>query len=309
VGGERLLGRESCARGARPCNVHGGRGFAYPALMNQRTGAVLCPNCRKLVGVNEPVCPFCGFKAPGLFGFGPALQRLARQLDLPKLVIGACVALYVVSLLLDPGAAFRMQGMFDFLSPSSGALAVLGMTGRFATDHGRWWTLLTSVFLHGSLLHLLFNMAVTSRFLPEVVELYGGARAWTIYVVAGVVGFVLSNLATGAPTIGASGSVFGLFAALIVFGRRTHQHVMTQQLWTMAAVMFLAGFISFGGMNVNVWAHAGGFAGGFVAAEAMKFSNERPGLGALLVSWGLLVAVIGAFATQMLFIARVFAGG
>ncbi len=276
--------------------------------MNQRTGSVICPNCRKLVGINERNCPFCGHPAPGLYGYGPALQRIAQRFDLPKIVIGACVAMYVVSILLDPGAAFRMQGIFDFLSPSNGALAVLGMTGRFATESGRWWTLLTAVFLHGSLLHLLFNMAITSRFLPEVVELYGGARAWIIWVVAGVVGFVVSNLATGAPTIGASGSVFGLFASLIVFGRRTRQHVVTQQLWTMAAVMFLMGFISFGGMNVNVWAHGGGFAGGFVAAEAMKFSNERTGPGALMVAWGLVLALVLAFGAQAVMITRLFLG-
>jgi hypothetical protein len=49
---------------------------------------------------------------------------------------------------------------------------------------------------------------------------------------------------------------------------------------------------------------------GFVAAEAMKFSNERPGCVARwLVSWGLMVAVVGAFAVQMAFIFRVFTGG
>ena len=41
----------------------------------------------------------------------------------------------------------------------------------------------------------------------------------------------------------------------------------------------------------------------------MKFSNERPGVGALAVSWGLMVAVVGAFAVQMAFIFRVFTGG
>ena len=275
--------------------------------MNPRTGAVLCPNCRKLVGVNEPVCPFCGFKAPGLFGYGPALQRLALRFDLTKLVIGATVAVFVLSLLIAPRAIFGSD-MFDFLSPASGALVVLGMTGRFATDEGRWWTLLNSVFLHGSLLHLLFNMAITSRFFPEVVELYGAARAWIVYMVAGVVGFALSNLATGAPTIGASGAVFGLFAAQIVFGRRTHQHVVTRQLWMMAGIMFLAGFIGLGGMNVNVWAHAGGFAGGFVAAEAMKFSNERPGAGTLVLAWGLAAAVVAAFAIQFTVLVRALTG-
>jgi hypothetical protein len=110
VGRERLLGRESCARGARPCNVHGGRGFAYPALMNQRTGAVLCPNCRKLVGVNEPVCPVLWFQGTRLVRLRARAPATGEQLDLPKLVIGACVALYVVSLLLDPGAAVPHAG-------------------------------------------------------------------------------------------------------------------------------------------------------------------------------------------------------
>jgi rhomboid protease GluP len=285
------------------------RRIAYPARMKQRTGSVLCPNCRKLVGVSESVCPFCGQPAPGMFGYGPALQRLARGFELPKLVIGTCVAMYVVSLLLDPTGIFRMQGMFDFLSPSNGALFLMGMTGRFAIEQGRWWTVLTAIFLHGSLLHVLFNMAITSRFLPEVVELYGAARAWIIFTIAGTVGFGASILAANSATVGASGSVFGLFAGLIVYGRRTRQHVVTQQLWTMAILMFLIGFINIGGTNVDIFAHAGGFAGGFVAAEFMKFSNERPGLPTLVLAWGLAILLAAAFVMQGVMIVRLFLGG
>ncbi len=256
----------------------------------------MCPDCGKLVDVNEPKCPYCGRPAPGLFGYGPVLQRFLGGFDLSMAIIAACVLLYVIALLLDPRGLFRMAGMFDILAPTNSALAVLGMTGAFALADGRWWTLITAVFLHGSLLHLLFNMAIGRRYLTDVVHLYGPARAWVIFIVAGVVGFALSDFAAGVPTIGASGSIFGLLGALIVYGRRTKQHGVAQQLWMSAGVMFLFGFLM---PSVNNWAHAGGFAGGFVAAEALSFAGRRESRVLLGVAWGSALMVVLAFVLQL----------
>lgn len=264
--------------------------------MRKRSGAVVCPGCRRLVEVSENACPYCGRPAPGLFGYGPLLQRLTGGFDLSVAIIGGCIALYVVSLLIDPRGLFRMAGMFDILAPTSSALAVLGMTGSFAMAGGQWWTLLTAVFLHGSLLHLLFNMAITRQYLPNVVALFGAARAWVIFFVAGVGGFALSNVASGVPTIGASGAIFGLLAALIVYGRRTRQHAIAQQLWMSAGVMFLFGFIM---PSVNNWAHAGGFAGGFIAAEALSFQGRRESRVLLALAWGTALLTVGAFVFQI----------
>ena len=280
-------------------------GAAYAARMRKRTGAVVCPECGKLVDVSEPKCPYCGRPAPGLFGYGPALQRLLGNFDLSFAIVAACTALYVMALLLDPRAIFRMAGLFDILAPTNGALAVLGMTGAFALADGRWWTLLTAVFLHGSLLHLLFNMAIGRRYLADVVHLYGPARAWVIFIVAGVVGFALSDFAAGVPTIGASGSIFGLLGALIVYGRRTHQQAVAQQLWMSAGVMFLFGFLM---PSVNNWAHAGGFAGGFVAAEALSFAGRRESRTLLAVAWGSVLLVVLAFVLQLWRFAGVLLG-
>jgi len=277
--------------------------------MRKRSGAVVCPGCGRLVDVNEPRCPYCGQGAPGMFGYGPALQQLTNRLDLTLGIIAACVGLYVISLALDPSAILRKEdgfNLFSLLSPSGRALAVLGMTGNFAMAQGRWWTLLTAIFLHGSLLHLAFNMVIMRQFLGNVIELYGTARAWIIFVVAGVVGFVLSNLATGAPTIGASGSIFGLLGAMIVYGRRSGQHSVTQRLWSSALVMFLFGFFMPG---INNWAHAGGFAGGFVAAEALSISNRREGPGLLMLSGAAALAVVAAFAAQIARLVRAMLGG
>jgi rhomboid protease GluP len=265
--------------------------------MRKTSGAVVCPGCGRLVDVNEPVCPYCGRTSPGMFGYGPALQRLLGAFNLSVAVIGGCVLLYVLSLIIDV-RGIRMAGMFDMLSPSSNALLTLGMTGGFALARGWWWTLLTAVFLHGSLLHLLFNMVVTRQYLPHVVELYGSARAWVIFVVAGVAGFAVSILASPRwPTMGASGAIFGLLAALIVYGRRTRQHAVTQQLWVSAGMMFLFGFLM---PNVNNWAHAGGFAGGFIASEALSFSGRRESRLLLLLAWGSALLVPAAFTLQLL---------
>ena len=268
-------------------------------FMRKRTGAVVCPGCGRLVDVNEPVCPYCGRTSPGMFGYGPVLQRLFGRFDLSYALIASCAVLYALSLAINPTGITVMAGMFDILSPSMTALAVLGMTGRFAMEQGRWWTILTAVFLHGSLLHILFNMVFLRQYLPYVINLYGAARAWVIFVVAGIVGFAVSNLAAGVPTIGASGSLFGLLAALIVYGRRTHQHAVANQLWMSAAVMFGFGFFM---QSVNNWAHAGGFAGGFVTAEALSFSGRRESPMLLGLAWGSALLVVAAFVLQLLWI-------
>jgi len=268
-------------------------------FMRKRTGAVVCPGCGRLVDVNEPVCPYCGRPSPGMFGYGPALQRLLGGFDLPAAIVTGCAVLYILSLAIDPRHILAMAGMFDILAPSGNALAVLGMTGGFAMQQGRWWTVLTAVFLHGSQLHILFNMVITRQYLPHVVELYGTARAWVIFVIAGIVGFAVSNLAAVPYTIGASGAIFGLLAALIVYGRRTRQHAVAQQLWMSAGVMFLFGFVM---PSVNNWAHAGGFAGGFVAAEALSFSGRRESPLLLGIAWGSALMVVAAFTLQLLWI-------
>src|SRR5438552_2778698 len=122
----------------------------------------------------------------------------------------------------------------------------------------------------------------------------GACRAFVIFWIAGAVGFLVSNLAGGAPSIGASGSIFGLLAALIVYGRRTHHQVLTRQLWQWAILMFVMAFVL---SNVNNWAHAGGFAGGWVTAEAMRFHEEkRETPGVQMLALALLLVTVAGFA-------------
>jgi rhomboid protease GluP len=256
--------------------------------MRKTEGSLVCAQCGKLIGINEPTCPYCGAWRPGLFGFAPALQRIVgRQLDLVGLIVMTCITLYAVSLLLQPEAMFSGGGLLSFLSPGNRALYQLGMTGGFAWDLGWWWTLLTANYLHGGLLHIFFNMMWVRNLAPAATDVYGPARTFVIFNISGVIGFYLSNVMSGVPTIGASAGIFGLLAALIVYGRKRGNSMMSTQLWQWALILGVFGFIMPG---VNNWAHGGGFAGGWVAAHLMGFSDEQRESAVVIVS---ALALIG----------------
>ena len=243
--------------------------------MRQVQGSVVCPQCSRLVGVSEEKCPFCGAWRPGLFGWATVLRRaLGGRLDLFTLIVGSCGTLYALALLVSVagGEDILGGGLFSMLSPGRVALLQLGMTGGFAMDRGWWWTVLTAMYLHGSLLHIVFNVMWIRNLGPAVTEVYGAGRAFLLFNVAGAGGFLASYVMTGTPTIGASGSIFGLLAALIVYGRRRGSSVVTQQLWQYAILLGLFGFIMPG---INNWAHGGGFAAGWIAAQVMNLDDER----------------------------------
>ena len=278
-----------------------------PILGRMSPGSMICPGCGKLIGVDEERCPFCGAWRPGLYGMTPRLQRLfGRRLDLNGLIVTSCVALYVVALALQPGAILHPAGLLNILSPGTRALYQLGMTGGLAWQQGWWWTVFSAIYLHGGLLHIFFNLMWIRQLGPGVTEVYGPARSFILFTVAGAFGFLVSDVVSGVPTIGASGSIFGLLAALIVYGRRRHIAVLSSQLWQWAVVLFVMGFLMSG---VNNWAHLGGFAGGWLSASLMRFEDEKRETPAVQVlALALLALTAGAVVMSFLQVTKVMIG-
>jgi rhomboid protease GluP len=243
----------------------------------QKSGSVLCTSCGKLVGVRDPVCWNCGRRNPGLWGFGPVLRGLGRDLGMTTIVIAGCAILYAATLLYSP-RQIGSGGIFDFLSPGTLSLFQFGASGAIPVfQFGRWWTVLSASWLHGSLLHIFFNMMWVRQLAPEVVELYGAPRAVILYTAAGVAGFTLSSCAGllfgGMPisflrgaqlTTGASASIFGLLGALLYYGRRGGSSHISTQARSLAVVLFIFGFIM---PNIDNYAHLGGFLGGYGMAK------------------------------------------
>lgn len=267
-----------------------------------RTGALLCPSCRKLISADERKCPYCGALHPGMFGLAPALQRLfGARMDLVPALIGACAVLYALSLLLDLGAVASVRGPFSFLAPSSAALFQLGMTGGIAHAAGRWWTTLTAIYLHADLLHIVFNMMWIRQLAPDAQEIFGRARFFVLFTVTGVAGFVLSNFLGAHPSVGASGAIFGIMGAMLAYGRRdrsTWGEMMSRQMLQWAVILLLFGFL---GRGVNNWAHLGGLASGFLLGQRLPAQRERrEGRGTQLLALALAICTLAGFVMSLL---------
>src|SRR5688500_11652555 len=195
----------------------------------QTTGSVVCASCGTLVGVNDDKCYSCGRSNPGLWGYAGAIRRLGSDLGFVQVVVIGSSVLYVLMLLMSNGR-IGMDGL-NILAPSQRAVLQFGAAGYipvFVID--RWWTVLSAGWLHGSLLHILFNMLWVRQLGPATAEVFGAGRMVIIYTLAGISGFFLSSvmgyLLPGVPllggadlTLGASASVFGLLGALVAYGK------------------------------------------------------------------------------------------
>lgn len=128
---------------------------------------------------------------------------------------------------------------------------------------GEWWRLLTAAFLHGSFLHIAFNMYVLFALGPTLERILGHGRYLTLYILAalggGVASYVFSDIRT--VSVGASGAIFGLMGALIVAGRRLRYDIT--QVVVLLAINVVIGFVSPG---VDWRAHLGGLITGAVVA-------------------------------------------
>ena len=264
-----------------------------------RTGSTLCPSCGMLVGVNDAQCLGCGRARPGLFGL-TALLRLSGLDDLfVPIVMWGCGALYLASLAMDPGSIGG--GGLSMMSPGNESLFVLGASGALPVfGYGRWWTVLSASWLHGSVLHIVFNMLSVRNLGPAVSEFYGGARTVIIYFVAGAAGFLASSFAGayltflpdrlqgGSFTVGASAGVFGLLGAVLHYGRRGGS-AQIRELATRWIVINLV--LGFSIARIDNWAHLGGLAGGYLMSFWLDPFQPERGTHSLVAVGCLLVSV------------------
>jgi len=210
--------------------------------------------------------------------------------------------MYIICLLFDLSAAFQIKGIFRILSPSTEAIVYLGGTGTYAVFQlGYFWTPLTAIFLHGGILHILFNMLWTYQIGYWVKDLYGIYRFILIFIISGIIGFIASIIAGHQLTLGASGSIFGLLGALVYYGRTRGgyfgQNIYKQTgIW--AIILFAFGLFMPG---VDNYAHGGGFIGGYLIAMLVNFTeNSREKTWHQILGLGLIFATFLAFGFQII---------
>lgn len=151
-------------------------------------------------------------------------------------------------------------------------------------DSGQFWRLITPVLLHGSFLHIAFNMYAVYILGREIERFYGHGRFLLLYLIGGFGGGVASYLLTPAPSLGASTATFGLLAAYGVFGYR-NRHVFGKQgqrivtnVLQVAVINFLLGLSP----GIDNWGHLGGAIAGLALAwfsgPVLDVSGQPPDL-------------------------------
>ncbi len=245
--------------------------------MTLQKNSLLCPNCRKLVSRDEPTCPYCGISNPGSLWKSNIWTKGFRNPDqVIKSIIYINVGMYILSLLFFPRGIDMTMGPFSMLAPDGRSLLLLGASGTGPVfEYGRWWSVFSANFLHGSLLHIIFNMIAFKQIAPLIIREYGIYRMVTIYLIGGVIGYVVSIFAGIHFTIGASASVCSLIGSALYYGKRrggVYGQAVYSQLGGWAITIFLFGFLVPG---INNWGHGGGMAGGALLGYLLGFNEQK----------------------------------
>ncbi len=190
-------------------------------------------------------------------------------------IIWTNVILFAVSLFFSRGIGMTLNPLHA-LSPSTKALIFLGASGTIPIDtYQEWASLFTANWLHGSLLHILFNMMALRTLAPLVIDEFGTYKMFSIYTLSGVAGFLVSYVGGVSITIGASSGLCGLIGALLYFGKSRGGIWGAQVFHQTKAWIFSLVLIGLIIPNINNWGHGGGFAGGFILAMAFGYDAQR----------------------------------
>ena len=265
--------------------------------MSYNRQSILCPNCRKLISSSEAKCPYCGTSRPGSWYKHNAWTTGFRDPgQFIKYIIGVNAGMYIISILFNPGGAGLSMNPLTFLSPSNNSLFFLGATGAIPIDrYHRFWTLISANYLHGSILHIFFNMVALYQLGFIVIREFGVYRMFAIYTLSGIFGFWVSYMAGVALTIGASASVLGLIGAILYYGKSrggVYGRSLYKQVAVWTVLIFIFGFVVRG---INNWGHAGGMLAGIVLGFLLGYQEKkRENLFHKMLAGGCAIATIAA---------------
>ncbi len=177
-------------------------------------------------------------------------------------LISVNVIMYIITAILSG----------DIIDSDIRALIFLGAKVNELISSGEYYRLITAMFLHGGVIHLLLNMYALNALGPFVEKVYGSAKYVIIYFVAGIVSSIFSYMFSEGVSIGASGAIFGLFGAVLIFSLKMKDRVGKGMLKNIISVIGINIFIGISIPNIDNLAHLGGLIGGILIS--LMFKNK-----------------------------------
>lgn len=204
------------------------------------------------------------------------LKKIKINPDLViKYIIYVNGALFIASLVLSGRQMELSINPFTAFSPSMNALIFLGAAGTIPMDqYNEWWSIISATWLHGSLIHIIFNMIALLQIAPLIIREYGISRMISIYILGGIGGFYLSYLAGVSVTIGASAAICSLIGAALYFGKSRGgsfgQTVYKQTTGWIISLVVIGLVIP----NINNWGHGGGVVSGIALGWLLGYREK-----------------------------------
>ena len=268
-----------------------------------REASIRCSRC------DRPICPDCMRPASVGFHCPDDVQQDARPVRAPRTSVGArliasppyvTITLIVLNVLAYVGTGLQSgASLQDPTTPRSpSALFYKWQLQPYAVKvHDRYYDLITSAFLHASLLHIASNMLALAFVGPALEQVLGRWRFTALYLLSALGGsaaiYAFGDSFT--PTVGASGAIFGLFGACIVLVRR-----LGLDLQWLLGIVVINFVLTFSVQGISKLGHIGGFVTGVLAGLAiggwpslrkrLPTRTQVAGLGGLLA---LVVVVVG----------------
>ena len=186
-------------------------------------------------------------------------RRMRRLPPMTLTLVGVLVAIFAAQIWLE-------------VLDSAEDLILFGALSREAVMQGEWWRLLTAVFLHGGLEHLLGNLIALFVLGMVCEHAFGRAQFLALFVLSGMAGSVLSMVTSPGPSVGASGAIFGLQGAAVVLFRRYRERLLVRDRRIGVVLIVWALYTIATGLltpYVDNGAHIGGFIAGALIARAL----------------------------------------
>lgn len=192
-----------------------------------------------------------------LQAYQPPPRRVRQPGGLPYVtyfMIASCVLVYLGQMLTQTSAGGDL-------------LSYYGVKSNAAILRGEYWRLITPMWLHGSLLHIAFNMYALAIFGSSLERFYGHGRFLLLYLLSGYAGNVVSFMMTPSNSLGSSTAIFGLLAAQAVFIYQNRSLIRNSRSLLINTIG-IAAFNLFLGLSPGIdnWGHLGGLIGGLAFA-------------------------------------------
>ena len=180
--------------------------------------------------------------------------------------------LIAVNLLVFLISAWISKNIFDI---DIYTLIIMGAKVNSLIDKGQVWRLITCAFLHGGLIHIFFNMYALKILGPEIEYVYGKVKYLVIYLLSAIAASIFSYIfGPPAVSVGASGAIFGLFGAMLIFGIKHRKQMGKAYMMNILQVIFVNVIIGISSSNIDNAAHFGGLIVG--ALIALLLGERRP---------------------------------